>query len=113
MSEFKFHAPDEHRENAWVKSMDEYKELYNRSIETPEEFWAEMADTFYWEKKWDKVRDYNYSISKGPVFIEWFKGAKTNISYNCLDRHLKDRGDQTALIWEGNNVGEDLEITYK
>jgi len=113
MSEFKFHAPDEHRENAWVKSMDEYKELYNRSIENPEEFWAQMADTFYWEKKWDKVRDYNFSISKGPVFIEWFKGAKTNISYNCLDRHLKDRGDQTALIWEGNNVGEDFEISYK
>lgn len=113
MSEFKFHAPDEHRENAWVKSMDEYKELYNRSIENPDEFWAEMADQFYWERKWDKVRDYNFSISKGPIFIEWFKGAKTNISYNCLDRHLKDRGDQTALIWEGNNVGEDLEISYK
>jgi acetyl-CoA synthetase len=113
MSEFKFHAPEEHRANAWVKSMEEYKELYKRSIENPEEFWAEMADQFYWEKKWDKVREYNFSISKGPISIEWFKGAKTNISYNCLDRHLKDRGDQTALIWEGNNLGEDLEISYK
>jgi acetyl-CoA synthetase len=113
MTEFKFHAPDQHRENAWVKSIDEYKQMYDRSIEKPDEFWAEMADTFYWEKKWDTVRDYNYSISKGPVYIEWFKGGKTNISYNCLDRHLKDRGDQTALIWEGNTVGEDLEITYK
>ncbi len=112
MSEVKFHAPDQYRENAWVKSIDEYKELYDRSIEKPDEFWAQMADTFYWEKKWDTVRDYNYSISKGPVYIEWFKGGKTNISYNCLDRHLKDRGDQTALIWEGNTVGEDLEITY-
>ncbi len=113
MSEFKFHAPDEYRENAWVKSMDEYKELYKQSIEDPETFWAKMADEFYWEKKWDKVRDYNFSISKGPVFIEWFKNAKTNISYNCLDRHLETRGDQTAFIWEGNNVGEDLEISYK
>lgn len=113
MSEFKFHAPDQYRENAWVKSFDEYKQMYDRSIEKPDEFWAEMADTFYWEKKWDTVRDYNYSISKGPVYIEWFKGGKTNISYNCLDRHLKDRGDQTALIWEGNTVGEDLKITYK
>jgi acetyl-CoA synthetase len=113
MSEFKFHAPDEHRENAWVKTMDEYKEMYNHSIENPDEFWAHMADQFYWEKRWDKVRDYNFSISKGPIHIEWFKGGKTNISYNCLDRHLKDRGDQTALIWEGNAVGEDLEISYR
>ncbi len=112
MSEFRFHAPDEFRKNAWVKTIDEYKEMYRRSIEKPEEFWSEMADQFYWEKKWDQVRDYNYSISKGPVKIEWFKGAKTNITYNCLDRHLETRGDQRALIWEGNTVGEDLEITY-
>lgn len=113
MTEFKFHAPDKHREHAWVKSMDEYKEMYDHSIEKPDKFWAEMADQFYWEKKWDKVRDYNFSISKGPVKIEWFKGGKTNISYNCLDRHLKERGDQTALIWEGNTIGEDLKITYR
>ena len=113
MSEFKFHAPDEFRKNAWVKTIDQYKEMYNRSIEKPDEFWAEMADQFYWEKKWESVREYNYSISKGPVHIEWFRGGKTNITYNCLDRHLKDRGDQTALIWEGNRVGEDLEISYK
>ncbi len=112
MSEFMFHAPDEHRENAWVKSMDEYKALYEQSIQDPETFWAGMAEQFYWEKKWDRVRDYNYSLSKGPVFIEWFKNGRTNIAYNCLDRHLPTRGDQTALIWEGNNVGEDLEITY-
>ncbi|MBC2704603.1 acetate--CoA ligase [Desulfobacula sp.] len=113
MSEFKFHAPDEYRKNAWVKTIDEYEEMYNRSIEKPDEFWTEMAEQFYWEKKWDTVRDFNYSISKGPVNIEWFRGGKTNIAYNCLDRHLKDRGDQTALIWEGNTVGEDLEISYK
>ncbi len=113
MSEFKFHADDAHRENAWVKNMDEYKKLYQQSIDDPSNFWAKMADQFYWERRWDKVRDYNFSISKGPVFIEWFKNAKTNISYNCLDRHLETRGDQTAFIWEGNNVGEDLEISYK
>ncbi|MCP4721831.1 MAG: acetate--CoA ligase [Desulfobacteraceae bacterium] len=113
MSEFKFHAADEHRKNAWVKSMDEYKTLYKQSIEDPETFWGDMAEQFYWEKKWDKVRDYNFSISRGPVFIQWFKNGKTNIAYNCLDRHLATRGDQTAFIWEGNNVGEDLEISYK
>ncbi len=113
MSEFKFHAPDEYRKNAWVKSMDEYEKMYKHSIEKPEEFWADMAQSFHWEKKWDQVREYNYSILKGPVSIEWFKGGKTNITYNCLDRHLETRGDQTAFIWEGNNVGEDLEISYK
>ncbi len=113
MTEFKFHASDEYRKNAWVKTIDEYKEMYDRSIEKPDEFWTEMAEQFHWEKKWDTVRDFNYHISKGPIKIEWFKGGKTNIAYNCLDRHLKERGDQTALIWEGNTVGEDLEISYK
>ncbi|WDP91867.1 MAG: acetate--CoA ligase [Desulfobacter sp.] len=113
MSEFKFHAPDQFRENAWIKTMEEYKAMYRESIDDPEGFWGRIAEEFYWEKKWDKVRDFNYSLSKGPVSIKWFENAKTNITYNCLDRHLDTRGDQTALIWEGNNVGEDLEITYK
>jgi acetyl-CoA synthetase len=112
MSEFKFHAPEEFRKNAWVKNMDEYREMYDRSIQKPDEFWAEMAEQFYWEKKWDRVRDYNFTLSKGPIHIEWFRGGKTNITYNCLDRHLKDKAGQTALIWEGNNVGEDLKISY-
>lgn len=113
MAEFKFHAPDKDRENAWIKSMDEYQAMYKESIEDPEGFWAKMAEEFYWEKKWDQVRDYNYAISKGPVHIEWFRNGKTNITYNCLDRHLETRGDQTALIWEGNAEGEDLKITYR
>ena len=112
MDRFKFHAPDEYRKNAWIKTLEEYETMYLRSIEKPDEFWADMAGRFHWEKKWDTVRNYNYSLSKGPVQIEWFKGGRTNISYNCLDRHLKDRGDQTALIWEGNGIGEDCEISY-
>ena len=64
--------------------MDEYKAMYKKSVEDPDGFWGDIAETFYWEKKWDKVRDFNYSMSKGPVFIEWFKNAKTNITYNCL-----------------------------
>ncbi|MCG8616921.1 MAG: acetate--CoA ligase [Desulfobacterales bacterium] len=112
MSEFKFHAPDQYRENAWVKTFEDYEKMYLRSIEQPDAFWTEMAEQFYWEKKWDTVREYNYSISKGPVSIEWFKGGKTNITYNCLDRHLETRGDQTAIIWEGNSVGEEKEISY-
>ncbi len=113
MSEFKFHASDSGRENAWVKTEDEYNEMYKRSIEDPEGFWAEIAETYEWYEKWDTVRDYNYDVRKGDVRIEWFRGAKTNITVNCLDRHLETRGDQAALIWEGNQPGEDKTITYK
>ena len=113
MSEFMFHAPDKFRENAWIKSMDEYKAMYKKSVEDPEGFWGEIAQEFYWEQKWDKVRDFNYSMSKGPVSIEWFKNGRTNITYNCLDRHLETRGDQAALIWEGNSPDEDMVITYR
>ncbi len=113
MSEYRFHASDEHRQNAWVKTFEEYQTSYQQSVEDPETFWAKMAETFYWEKKWDAVRDYNYSVSQGSVFINWFINGKTNITYNCLDRHLDTRGDQTAIIWEGNTVGEDRKLTYR
>jgi acetyl-CoA synthetase len=113
MNENIFHAPDKFRKNAWIQSMDEYRAMYKKSVEDPEGFWAEIAETFYWEKKWDQVRDFNYNMSKGPVFIEWFKNAKTNITYNCLDRHLDTRGDQAAFIWEGNSPDEDMVITYR
>ncbi|MFO7559726.1 MAG: acetate--CoA ligase [Desulfobacterales bacterium] len=112
MSDFKFRAPDLHRQNAWVKSMDEYKFLYQSSIDDPEGFWSDMAEGFYWKKKWDKVREYNYTLSKGPIQIEWFRGAQTNITFNCLDRHLDTRRDQVAIIWEGNEPGEHLTLTY-
>jgi acetyl-CoA synthetase len=56
---------------------------------------------------------FNYDVKKGKIDIKWFVGAKTNITYNCLDRHLETRGDQTAIIWEGNEPGEDAKLTYK
>lgn len=113
MTDYKFRASDEHRQNAWIKTQAEYETLYRQSIENPDTFWAGMAENFYWEKKWDTVRDYNYHVSRGPIFINWFKNGRTNISYNCLDRHLTTRGDQTALIWEGNTRDEDRIITYR
>lgn len=112
MNGFTFNAPEKHRKNAWIKTLDEYQAMYNRSVENPDEFWAQMAETFYWEKKWDTVRDYNYNLSNGPVYINWFIGGKTNITYNCIDRHLEKRKDQPALIWEGNEPGEDRVLTY-
>ncbi len=87
-------------------SLAKYEEMYKRSIEDPDGFWAEIADTFVWQKKWDKVLDYSF---EGNVYIKWFINGKTNISVNALDRHLEKRGDQVALIWEGNSPGEQTE----
>ena len=113
MSKSEIYNPSTARSQAaWIKSMDEYKKMYDRSINDPDAFWAEQAEQFTWFKKWDQVRRYNYDVRKGKIFIEWFIGGKTNITVNCLDRHLESRGDQTAIIWEGNEPGETNSITY-
>ncbi len=105
-----FNPPADFIQRAHIKSMDEYKKMYERSINDPEGFWSEIANGFHWEKGWDKVREYDF---KNDISIKWFIGAKTNITYNCLDRHLETRGDQVAIIWEGNEPGEDAKLTYR
>jgi acetyl-CoA synthetase len=93
-----------------ITSFEEYKKAYQKSVEQPEQFWSEIADTFVWKKKWDKVLEWNFLEPK----IEWFKGAKLNITENCLDRHLETRGDQPALLWEANDPEEHHRVlTYK
>ncbi|MCG8016754.1 MAG: acetate--CoA ligase [Candidatus Thiodiazotropha sp. 'RUGA'] len=90
----------------------QYQEMYQRSISDPEGFWSEQADQYIsWFKKWDKALD--WSFGKDDLHIEWFKGAKLNVSYNCLDRHLESRGDQVAIIWEGDSPDESRNITYR
>ena len=89
--------PVEFRECAYLQSMDEYHARYQESVESPEEFWAEEARRIDWFKPFSNVR--NASFASNGVSIRWFEGGKTNASYNCLDRHLTDRGDQTALIF--------------
>jgi acetyl-CoA synthetase len=101
------------REKAHIKSMEQYQEMYDRSLNDPEGFWAEIAEGFTWYKKWDKVMDYNYDMDKAPVNIEWFRGGQTNIAANALDRHLETRGDQTAILWVGNDPSEERKISYK
>ncbi|MCK4717228.1 MAG: AMP-binding protein, partial [Thermoplasmata archaeon] len=97
-------------EKAYVKDMEQYKEMYKRSIEDREGFWSEKAEEFLtWNQKWDKVVEDDFVNGK----IEWFKNGKLNASYNCLDRHLETRGDQPAIIWEGNEPTEDRTYTYK
>jgi len=102
------------RKGAYIKSRDEYEKLWKRSIEDPNGFWSEIASEYVeWFKKWDKVEDYNFDVSKGPIYVKYFEGGKLNVSYNCLDRHLKTRGNKIALQWEGNEPGEDRAYTYK
>jgi acetyl-CoA synthetase len=82
-----------------LQSLSDYQAAYQKSVENPEAFWAEIADQFSWRRKWDKVLDWNFSEPR----IRWFSGGRLNITENCLDRHLKERGDQPALIWEPND----------
>ncbi|MEW8461622.1 MAG: acetate--CoA ligase, partial [Candidatus Thiodiazotropha endolucinida] len=90
----------------------QYQEMYRQSISDPEGFWGEQAEQYVtWFKIWDKVVD--WSFGKDDLHIEWFKGATLNVAYNCLDRHLENRGDQVAIIWEGDNPDEDRKITYR
>jgi acetyl-CoA synthetase len=92
-----------------VLSMDQYEKAYRASVDQPEEFWASVAQHFNWRKKWDKVLEWNFKEPK----IEWFKGAKLNITENCIDRHLEKLGDKPAIIWEPNNPEERIRIvTY-
>ncbi len=108
-----FNPPADFTEKAWIKSREEYQKMYDRSIQDPAGFWGEIAEQFHWYKKWDKVFDFNYDRREGKVQHQWYINGKTNITYNCLDRHLDTRGDQTAILWVGNNPGEDRTYTYK
>ncbi|MDG1327876.1 MAG: acetate--CoA ligase [Flavobacteriaceae bacterium] len=97
--------------NYHIKNLEEYYKVYRKSIREPELFWEEIAEEhFNWYKKWDKVLSWDF---KKPE-VTWFDGAKLNITENCIDRHLRTRGNKTAIIFEPNNPDEDaLHITYK
>ena len=87
-----------------------YQSMYEYSMNNPDKFWAEQAETFLdWDRKWKKVSDVDFSKGK----IAWFEGATLNVSYNCLDRHLPERADQVAIIWEGDDPNSSESITYK
>lgn len=88
--------------NSHVPTFHHYKELYQRSIDNPEEFWSEIAKDFHWETpaNVDRFFVYNFDIRKGPVYTKWLDGATTNVSYNLLDRNLKKGfGDKVAFYW--------------
>jgi acetyl-CoA synthetase len=93
-----------------IKTFEEYKEVYAKSVQDPEKFWSQIAENFLWRKKWDRVLEWNFTDPD----IKWFVNGRLNIAENCIDRHLKKRGNQTAIIWEPNNPNEaGRKITYK
>ena len=92
-----------------LKNYQDYLEVYKFSVEQPEEFWSDVAYTFSWKQRWEKVLNWDFEEAN----IEWFKGAKLNISYNCLDRHLAESGNKTAFIFEPNDTNaETRKISY-
>lgn len=106
----KFPVPDSFRAKAYISSMEQYEAMFRRSLDDPDGFWGEYAETLTWFKKWDKV----YSFDPEKIIIKWFEGGKLNVSYNCLDRHvLAGNGDKTAILWVGDDPSEDRYISYK
>ncbi len=107
-------VPEKFKKKAHINSREQYDKLWKESVEDPDGFWAKIAEEYVtWFKKWDKVMDCNYAENSKDLKVAWYTGGKLNVSYNCLDRHLEKRGDQVAIIWEGNEPGEDKQFTYK
>jgi acetyl-CoA synthetase len=105
-----FEPPDGIKLRAYIKSLEEYKKLYERSMRDPEGFWGELAEQLDWYKKWDKVLEWDFNKPE----IQWFVGGKLNASYNCLDRHLNSwRSNKVALIWQGEPLEENRIFTYQ
>jgi len=110
MSEEKIYPVDKKTAERSLLDPATYQELYKQSIESPEEFWAEQAGIFlHWHEPWQTIRKSNFTNAE----TEWFGGGKLNVSFNCIDRHLERRAEQTAIIWEGDEPDDDKKITYR
>ncbi|HET6253788.1 MAG TPA: acetate--CoA ligase [Puia sp.] len=93
-----------------IRTLEQYRTEYKKSVDDPEGFWSGIAGHFQWHRKWDKVLDWNFTEPR----VRWFGGAKLNITENCLDRHLKEKGERPAIIWEPNDPKESTRVlTYK
>ncbi|ABC78335.1 acetate--CoA ligase [Syntrophus aciditrophicus] len=109
MSDLLFPVPESWAKSAWIDN-DVYRRMYEQSISDPEGFWGEQAGRLDWFQPWMKVKEGSFD---GDVRIRWFSGGKLNVSYNCLDRHLVGRGDQIALLWEGDDPAVSRSLTYR
>ena len=105
-----YDVPADWRKRAYADDA-KYQEMYARSIKDPNGFWAEQAKRIDWIKPFSKVK--NTSYDPHNVSIKWFEDGTLNACYNCVDRHLAKRGDQTAILWEGDDPKDDKKLTYK
>jgi len=111
MSDKLYKVPADIASNALI-SPEQYQQMYQQSIDDPDAFWAEQASELVsWDKPWDRVLDYSYDADN--LYVKWFEGGKLNVCYNCIDKHLETRADQTAIIWEGDDPKTDKHITYR
>jgi acetyl-CoA synthetase len=110
MSDIKtYPVPESVSSDAFIDN-EKYLSMYEHSLTDPDSFWSEQAVEFItWFKKWDKVHEWDFSKAE----VKWFLNGKLNVSYNCLDRHLQQRGDQVAIIWEGDDPKLDNKLTYR
>lgn len=110
MYEISLHpVPEAVRKRAYLDK-DAYQRLYQQSVDDPDTFWGEQAKAFLdWFKPWHSV--HHGDLAKGQA--TWFKGGQLNVTYNCIDRHLEQRSEQVAIIWEGDNPAESANITYR
>jgi acetyl-CoA synthetase len=110
MSDKIYDVPADWRKRAYVDET-KYKEMYARSVKDPNGFWGEQAKRLDWIKPFSKVKNTSYDPSN--VSIKWFEDGTLNVCHNCVDRHLAKRGDQTAILWEGDDPKDDKKLTYK
>ncbi|OHU88619.1 MULTISPECIES: acetate--CoA ligase [Pseudoalteromonas] len=110
MSQSIYPVPEAFKNNALIDN-DKYNTLYKQSIEDPQGFWAEHGQRLAWSKPYTQVK--NTSFDKGHISIKWFEDGQLNASYNCIDRHLENKADKVALIWEGDNPAHSEHITYQ
>jgi acetyl-CoA synthetase len=104
-----FHPSPSFQEKAHISSQKQYQALYKKSIEEPDIFWGDIAEELHWFQKWNRVRNW-----ENPPFAKWFEGGKTNLAYNCLDKHIAaGKGHKRAILWEGEPEGESLSYTYQ
>ena len=103
-------VPQNWARNAWIDN-DKYLKLYEASIENPELFWGEQGKRIDWIKPYTKVKDVSYAHD--DIHIRWYQDGTLNASVNCLDRHLLEKGDQIAILWEGDEVDQDTTLTYR
>ncbi|OYY26544.1 MAG: acetyl-coenzyme A synthetase, partial [Azorhizobium sp. 35-67-15] len=110
MSDNIYQVPAEWQGRAFVDAA-EYATMYKASVSDPDAFWAEHGKRIHWFEPFTTVK--NTSFAPGEVSIKWFEDGITNVAYNCVDRHLAERGDQVAIIWEGDDPSESRTITYR